>query len=215
MPQPKTIALARPAESRGGKRNVFRGASGLLTACALILSSGFHSKALADVTDELLEIMKKKGDLTEAQYKDLKTRHEAEKAAYQKTEKAAQKKAAPDNGAVPVALKKGTGYTDPPPPPPGAKDGALGSYSARPISTSARSTARSATPTSAPSNSAATLASLPRMRSYSMRPSSAPARRKAISRRATRHWAASVSAISTRTSCRKSRGCRRSGTASP
>jgi hypothetical protein len=105
---------------------MIRGASGLLMACALILSSGFPLKAHADVTDELLEIMKRKGDLTEEQYKELKARHQAEKAAYQKTEKAAQKKAGPDNGAVPVALKKGVDYTDPPPP--GAKDGALGSY---------------------------------------------------------------------------------------
>jgi len=128
MPQLKTITPAIPAESRGSKRNVFQAAPGLLIACALILSSGFPLKAHADVTDELLEIMKKKGDLTEAQYKELKTRHEAEKAALQKTEKAAQKKAAPDNGAVPVAIKKGVGYADPPPPPPSLKDGSVPSY---------------------------------------------------------------------------------------
>jgi hypothetical protein len=128
MPQLKDVKSAKLAESRGSKRNIFRGASGLFTACALILSSGFPLKARADVTDELLEIMKKKGDLTEAQYKDLKARHELEKASYQKTEKAAQKKAAPDKDAVPVALKKGVDYTDPPAPAPSLKDGGLGSY---------------------------------------------------------------------------------------
>ena len=117
MARTKTIKPAIMIEARLSKPNVFRATTGALAACALILSAGLPLKAHADVTDTLLEIMKTKGDITEAEYKNLKARHEAEKAA--------QKKAAPDNGVVQYGLK-GLEYRDPPPPPPGwAKDGAV------------------------------------------------------------------------------------------
>jgi hypothetical protein len=91
------------------------GAVALGAACALC--AGLATPARADVTDELLEIMKAKGDLTEEQYKSLKGRHQKEKAeSARRSEPKADK-------AVTVALKKPPSYADLPPPP--AKDDAL------------------------------------------------------------------------------------------
>src|ERR1700754_3825088 len=71
-----------------------------IAACGFVLCAGMP-QAHADVTDELLEIMKTKGDLTDAQYKTLKSRHQQEKAA---AVAAAKQKAV--SATVPVAIKK-------------------------------------------------------------------------------------------------------------
>lgn len=115
----KLLALA----TLGNDRRFTRGsvAAGAIFACSLALSAGFPATARADVTDELLQIMKAKGDITEKQYKELKARHEAEKAAAAKTATAA---ANLQSGATPVAIKRAKDGTDAPPPPPGSsKDG--------------------------------------------------------------------------------------------
>ena len=87
------------------------GAVALCAASVFTLCAALPTPARADVTDELLEIMKTKGDLTEEQYKSLKARHQKEK-----TDAARKPKAKPDD-TVPVALKKAPDYADMPPPP--------------------------------------------------------------------------------------------------
>ncbi len=109
------------------------GAVALCAACVFTLCAGLPTTARADVTDELLEIMKSKGDLTEEQYKSLKARHQKEKLEYvRRSEIKPEKKvpvalAKPDN-AVPVAIKKDLDYADAPPHPPMKDDASSTSY---------------------------------------------------------------------------------------
>jgi predicted porin len=53
---------------------------GALAAFGWVLSSYVATAARADTTDEILDMLKRKGEITQAEYTRLKARHEAEKA---------------------------------------------------------------------------------------------------------------------------------------
>ena len=75
-----------------------------LAACTCLVTMG-GSAARADTTDEMLEIMKRKGEISDSKYRDLKAKHEAEKAG---PAAGSYKDGAPA-GEVVTALPKGVG----------------------------------------------------------------------------------------------------------
>jgi len=73
-----------------------------LAACTCLVTMG-GSAARADTTDDLLDIMKRKGEISDAKYRDLKAKHEAEKAG------PAAGSYKDGGGEVVTALPKGVG----------------------------------------------------------------------------------------------------------